>query len=227
MHISECVTKLLVLVEDFEAEEMNLNISLKQKVYNDDDSMLLKKFGSQLTNKANELLRKQNDETKLKTCFIEEIEDNRWKIGQKDEEKNHFITSSIAYRDSNNNSLFCDCQFYLQNQLPCRHIIVLFNRINDEIYDKTYELQQIISLNKRWLKNPANYYLNEVNHYDNIPNYNSQFIVNQITPQKNKILNSNDKYNNIKPILDMLTALIIQCGTNEFNEHLNFLNVIG
>ncbi|CAF5145291.1 unnamed protein product, partial [Rotaria sp. Silwood1] len=54
MHISECVTKLLVLVEDFEAEEMNLNISLKQKVYNDDDSMLLKKFGSQLTNKANE-----------------------------------------------------------------------------------------------------------------------------------------------------------------------------
>ncbi|CAF5161272.1 unnamed protein product, partial [Rotaria sp. Silwood1] len=99
MHISECVTKLLVLVEDFEAEEMNLNISLKQKVYNDDDSMLLKKFGSQLTNKANELLRKQNDETKLKTCFIEEIEDNRWKIGQKDEEKNHFITSSIAYRD--------------------------------------------------------------------------------------------------------------------------------
>ncbi|CAF5027450.1 unnamed protein product [Rotaria sp. Silwood1] len=227
MHISECVTKLLVLVEDFEAEEMNLNISLKQKVYNDDDSMLLKKFGSQLTNKANELLRKQNDETKLKTYFIEEIEDNRWKIGQKDEEKNHFITSSIAYRDSNNNSLFCDCQFYLQNQLPCRHIIVLFNRINDEIYDKTYELQQIISLNKRWLKNPANYYLNEVNHYDNIPNYNSQFIFNQITPQKNKILNSNDKYNNIKPILDMLTALIIQCGTNEFNEHLNFLNVIG
>ncbi|CAF1077972.1 unnamed protein product [Rotaria sordida] len=57
MHISECVTKLVLLVDDIKAEEMILNISLKQKIYNSDDSMLLKRFGSQMTNKAVELLR--------------------------------------------------------------------------------------------------------------------------------------------------------------------------
>ncbi|CAM4847745.1 unnamed protein product [Rotaria magnacalcarata] len=224
MHISECVIKLLVFIGDFKAEERNSNISLKQKIYNDDDSILLKKFGSQLTNKANELLRKQNDETKHKNYFIEEIEDNKWKVGQKDEEKNHSITSSIASRDSNNNLLFCDCQFYLQNHLPCRHMIVLLNKINDEIYERTCELQQIISLNKRWLKSPTKYYLNEANDYDDIPNYNSQFTVTQSTPKENKILNSNDKYSSIRPTLDILAARIIQSGTIEFNEHFNFLN---
>jgi len=39
MHISECVTKLILLVEDIKAEEMNLNINLKQKIYNSDDSI--------------------------------------------------------------------------------------------------------------------------------------------------------------------------------------------
>jgi hypothetical protein len=77
MHISECVTKLILLVEDIKAEEMNLNINLKQKIYNSDDSILLKRFGSQMTNKAIELLHKQNDEIILKHYFIEEIEDNR------------------------------------------------------------------------------------------------------------------------------------------------------
>jgi hypothetical protein len=109
MYISECVAKLIVLVEDIKAEEMYLNISLKQKIYNSDDSILLKRFGSQMTNKAIELLRKQNDEIRLKHYFIEEIEDNRWKIGQKDEEKNHIITSGIIYRDSCEGLLFCDC----------------------------------------------------------------------------------------------------------------------
>ncbi|CAM4863804.1 unnamed protein product [Rotaria socialis] len=106
---------------------MNLNISLKKKIYNDDDSILLKKFDSQLTNKVNELLRKQNDETKLKNYFIEEIENNKWGVGQKDEENNRFIT--------------------------------------------------------------------------------------------------NNKYNSIKPILDILAARIIQSGTIEFKEHLDFLNL--
>ncbi|CAF0908946.1 unnamed protein product [Didymodactylos carnosus] len=193
MHISECVTKFILLVEDIQAEEMNLNISLKQKIYNTDDSILVKRFGSQMTNKAIELLRKQNEEIKLKHYFIEEIEDNRWEISRKGEEKKHFITSSVIYRDSYEGLLFCDCQFYLQNQLPCRHMIVLLNIINDEIYDQTYEIQQIISLNKRWLKNSVDYYLNEINHNDNIQSCDSQFIVTQITARKNKILNSNDE----------------------------------
>jgi hypothetical protein len=76
------------------------------------------------------------------------------------------------------------------------------------------------------VKNPVNYYLNEIDHYDDIQSCNSQFIVTQVTARKNKILNNNDKYNNVKPTLDLLTARIIQSGTNEFNEHLNFLNVI-
>ncbi|CAF1020224.1 unnamed protein product [Didymodactylos carnosus] len=105
-------------------------------------------------------------------------------------------------------------------------MIVLLNKINDDMYDQTYETQQIISLHKRWLKNPVNYYLNEIDDYDNIQSYDSQFLVTQVTAQKNKILYSNDKYNNFKPTLDLLTARIIQSGTNEFNEHLNFLNVI-
>ncbi|CAF3433488.1 unnamed protein product [Rotaria socialis] len=116
-----------IIVNDLKAEEMNLNISLKKKIYNDDDSILLKKFDSQLTNKVNELLRKQNDETKLKNYFIEEIENNKWGVGQKDEENNRFIT--------------------------------------------------------------------------------------------------NNKYNSIKPILDILAARIIQSGTIEFKEHLDFLNL--
>ncbi|CAF1165346.1 unnamed protein product [Rotaria sordida] len=62
--------------------------------------------------------------------------------------------------------------------------------------------------------------------YDNVQNCDPQFIVTQVTAQKNKIINSNDKYNNVKPTLDLLTARIIQSETNEFNEHLNFLNVI-
>jgi len=226
MHISECLTKLLVIVDDIKAEEMNLNISLKQKIYYSDDSMLLKKFGSQMNNKAIELLRKQNDVIKLKNYFIEEIEDNSWKIGQKDEEKNHFISSSIISHDSDKHLLFCDCQFYFQNQLPCRHLIVLFNKINDDIYDETHELQKIMSINKRWLKNPVDYYLNKIDDYDNIQSYNSKSIVTQVRTQKNKVLNNNDKHNIVKPTLDILTARIIQCGTNEFNEHLKFLNVI-
>ncbi|CAF1234674.1 unnamed protein product, partial [Didymodactylos carnosus] len=136
-------------------------------------SILLKKFSSQITNKVIELCRKENDEIKLKHYFIEKIEDNKWRIGQKDEEKNHFITSSIIYGDSCKDLLFCDCRFYLQNQLPCRHTIVLLNKINDHMYDQIYEIQQIISLHKRWLKNPVNYYLNEIDDYNNIQSYDS------------------------------------------------------
>ncbi|CAF0963335.1 unnamed protein product [Didymodactylos carnosus] len=183
-------------------------------------------FGSQITNKVIELFRKQNDELKLKHYFIEEIKDNKWKIDQKDEEKNRFITSSIIYRDSCKDLLFCDCQFYLQNQLPCRHMIVLLNKINDDMYDQTYEIQQkIISLHKRWLKNPVNYYLNEIDDYDNIQSYDSQFLVTQVTAQKNKILYSNDKYNNFKPTLDLLTARIIQSG-NRTEPFINLLDDI-
>ena len=44
--------------------------------------------------------------------------------------------------------------------------------------------------------------------------------------KKNKTLNSNSKYNRVKPTLDLLTARIIQSGANELYEHLNFFNVI-
>ena len=101
-----------------------------------------------MASKAFELLHQQNNELKFKYYFIEEIEDNRWKIGQKEEEKKHFITLSKIYRDSYEGLLICDCQFYLQNQLRCCHMIVLVNKINDEMYDQTCEIQEIISLNK-------------------------------------------------------------------------------
>ncbi|CAF3332776.1 unnamed protein product [Rotaria sp. Silwood2] len=100
MHISECVKKLILAVEDARAEEINTYINLKQRIYNDNDSTMVQQFGAQLINKAIDLLRGQNDELKQKNYFMEELEDNRWEIGQKDEEKNHFITSSIIYRDS-------------------------------------------------------------------------------------------------------------------------------
>ena len=158
IHISECVKQLISLAEDIKAEEMNCKINLKQKIYNSNDSKLLIRSGSQIISKAIELWRQQNNELKFKHYFIEEIEDNRWKIGQKDEEKKHFITSSTIYRDSYEALLICDCQFYLQNQLPYRHMIVLVNKINDEIYHQTYEIQQIISLNKRGLKTSVNQY---------------------------------------------------------------------
>ncbi|CAF1309477.1 unnamed protein product, partial [Didymodactylos carnosus] len=77
MHISECVAKLILIVDDAKADEMNININLKQKVYNYDDSALLKRFHSQITSKAIELLRKQNEELKHEHYFIEEIEESR------------------------------------------------------------------------------------------------------------------------------------------------------
>ncbi|CAF2786046.1 unnamed protein product [Rotaria sp. Silwood2] len=226
MHISECVKKLIIVVEDAKAEEINTSISLKRRIYNSDDSNLLKRFGFQITNKAIELLRKQKEELKHKCYFVEEIEENKWTVGQKDEENKNFITSSIIDRNSCQGLFTCDCQFHLQNQLPCRHMIVLLDRINDEIYDHTNEIQEIISINKRWLKSPTDYYLNEMEHNDILQNHDSQLKLTEISVQKNKILSSNDKYNMLKPTMDLLTARLIQCGTNEFNEHLNFLNVL-
>ncbi|CAF3460435.1 unnamed protein product [Rotaria sp. Silwood2] len=226
MHISECVKKLIIAVEDAKAEEIHIDINLKRKIYNSDDSILLKRFGDQITNRAIELLRKQNEELKHKSYFIEEIEENKWKIGQKDEEKNNFITSSIINRSSSIDLLCCDSQFVLQNQLPCRHIIVLFDRLNDEMYEDENEIQDIISINKRWLKNPVDFYLNETVEPDSLRSRDSQFMITQTVADKNKILSSNDKYNMVKPCLDLLTARIIQWGTKEFNEHLKFLNVV-
>ncbi|CAF3367722.1 unnamed protein product [Rotaria socialis] len=226
LHISECVKKLILAAEDAKAEEIRININLKRQIYNSDDSMFLKRFGNQITNKAIELLRKQNEELKHKSYSVEEIEENKWKVGQKDEEKNTFITSSIINRSSSIDLLCCDCQFVLQNQLPCRHILVLFDRLNDEIYEDETEIQEIISINKRWLKNPVDSYLHETVEPDFLRSRGSQLMITQIIAGKHKILSSNDKYNMVRPCLDLLTARIIQCGTREFNEHLNFLNVV-
>ncbi|CAF2718181.1 unnamed protein product [Rotaria sp. Silwood2] len=110
---------------------------------------MVQQFGAQLINKAIDLLRGQNDELKQKNYFMEELEDNRWEIGQKDEEKNHFITSSIIYRDSYEHLQFCDCE------------------LNDEIFDQANRIQEMISINKRWLKATVDHYLNEVAYYDN------------------------------------------------------------
>ncbi|CAF4476310.1 unnamed protein product, partial [Didymodactylos carnosus] len=112
--------------------------------------------------KAIELLRKQNEKLKHKHYFIKEIEESRWKIGHKDEEENHFITTSIVYRNPYEDLLFCNCQFYLQNQLPCRHMIILLDRNTDELYDQANKIQEVFSINKQWLKNPAGYYINEI-----------------------------------------------------------------
>ncbi|CAF1433130.1 unnamed protein product [Rotaria sordida] len=44
--------------------------------------------------------------------------------------------------------------------------------------------------------------------------------------KKTNTLSSNDKYNIVKPTLDLLTARITQYGTDEFHDHVNFLNVV-
>ncbi|CAF1606765.1 unnamed protein product [Rotaria magnacalcarata] len=226
MHISECVVKLILAVEDARTEEMNTYISLKQKICDSNDSTLVQRFGSQLINKAIDLLRKQNDELKQKHYSIEELEDNSWKIGQKDEEKNRFITSSIIHRDSFEDLLFCDCDYFLQNQLPCRHMIFLFDRLDDEKLDQANGIHEIVSINKRWLKATVDYYLNEIAHYDSILSSNTQYNITQMATKKNNILSSNEKYNIIKPTLDLLTARITQYGTDEFRYHVNFLNIV-
>ncbi|CAF3290213.1 unnamed protein product [Rotaria sp. Silwood2] len=81
MHVSECVTKLILVAEDARVEEMNICVNLKQKIYNGNDPTLVQRFGFQLVNKAIDLLGKQNEELKMKHYFIEELEENKWKIG--------------------------------------------------------------------------------------------------------------------------------------------------
>ncbi|CAF2402127.1 unnamed protein product [Rotaria sp. Silwood2] len=76
MHISKCVKKLILAVEDATAEEINTYINLKQRIYNDNDLTMVQQFGPQLINKAIGLLRGQNDELKQKHYFMEELEDN-------------------------------------------------------------------------------------------------------------------------------------------------------
>ncbi len=39
MHVSECVKKLILVIEDGKAEELHFNISFKQKICNSDDSI--------------------------------------------------------------------------------------------------------------------------------------------------------------------------------------------
>ncbi|CAF5027667.1 unnamed protein product [Rotaria sp. Silwood1] len=226
MHISECVTKLILAAEDARVEEMNICVNLKQKIYNGNDSTLVQLFGFQLVNKAIDLLRKQNEELKMKHYFIEELEENKWKIGQKDDDKNHFITSSIVHRDSYEDLLFCDCEFFLQNQLPCRHLIFLFDILYDETIDKAKTIEEILSVNKRWLKATVDDYLNETAYNDSKQNFNLQCKITQMAPKRHQTLSINDKYNIVKPTLDLLTARITQCGTEEFRDHHTFLNIV-
>ena len=121
IHISECISKLISIVDDTRAEEMNVHISLKQRIYNDNNSALVQRFGFQLLNKAIDLLRKQNEELKTKHYFVE-LEEDTWKIGHKDDDKNQFITSSIIHRDSYD-LLSCDCKsFYRINY----HVDILY-----------------------------------------------------------------------------------------------------
>ncbi|CAF1309494.1 unnamed protein product [Didymodactylos carnosus] len=105
-------------------------------------------------------------------------------------------------------------------------MIILLDRNTDELYDQANKIQEVFSINKRWLKNPVGYYINEIDHDDTAQNFDLQFMIPQITTQKHKILNTNEKYNTLKPTLDLLTAHIIVCGTNKFMEHLNYLNIL-
>ncbi|CAF2970032.1 unnamed protein product [Rotaria sp. Silwood2] len=99
-------------------------------------------------------------------------------------------------------------------------MIFLFDRLNDEIFDQANRIQEIISINKRWLIATVDHYLNEVEYYDNKLSCDLQYKISQMTPKKINTLSSNDKYNIVKPTLDLLTARITQCGTNEFRDHL-------
>ncbi|CAF1492282.1 unnamed protein product [Adineta steineri] len=228
MHISECVQKLVLIADDAKTDEMNIDISLKQKIYNYNDPTVLKRFGFQITNKAIELLRKQNEELKYKRYFIEEIEENRWKIGQKDEQENDFITSSIVYVNSYDDYdlLSCNCIFYVQNELPCRHMMALLDTSNDDLYEQANNIQEIFAINKRWLKHSIDYYINDITDNDVVQNVDPHFIITQTKTQKNTILNNNDKYNKLKPTLDLLLARITECGTDEFIQHVNYLNIL-
>ena len=224
MHIPECISKLISVVDDTRAEEMNLCIKLKQKIYNDNDSALVQRFVFQLVNKAIDILRKQNEELKTKHYFVEELEDDTWKIGQKDDDKDRFVTSSIIHRDLYD-LLSCDCKFFYRINYHV-DIIFLFNIVYDETIDETKAIEDIVSVNKRWLKATIDNYLNETICNDNKQNPNSQCKMTQMAPKKIQTLSTSDKYNLVKPTLDLLTARITQCGTTKFNDHLNFLNIV-
>ncbi|CAF3176233.1 unnamed protein product [Rotaria sp. Silwood2] len=47
-----------------------------------------------------------------------------------------------------------------------------------------------------------------------------------MAPKKNQTSSINDKYSIVKPTLDLSTARITQCGTEEFRDHLTFLNIV-
>ncbi|CAF4530702.1 unnamed protein product [Rotaria sp. Silwood2] len=47
-----------------------------------------------------------------------------------------------------------------------------------------------------------------------------------MAPKKNQTSSINEKYSIVKPTLDVLTARITQCGTEEFRDHLTFLNIV-
>ena len=92
--------------------------------------------------------------------------------------------------------------------------------------DETKAIEDIVSVNKRWLKATIDNFLNETICNDNKQNLNSQCKITQMAPKKIQTLSTSDKYNLVKPTLDLLTAGKTQCGTTEFNDHLNLLNIV-
>ena len=92
--------------------------------------------------------------------------------------------------------------------------------------DETKAIEDIASVNKRWLKATIDNFLNETICNDHKQNPNSQCKITQTAPKEIQTLSTSDKYNLVKSTLDLLTARTTQCGTTEFNYHLNFLNIV-
>jgi hypothetical protein len=115
----------------------------------------------------------------------------------------------------------CSCSSFIMHNLPCRHLLFIMKSVVD--------LNPFIQ--NRWLK----YHLIEKENSDDFepiesqyesvePNVYNKFGKNSQFQDPSRMLDENQKFNKLKPLLDEISKLLCLSGQNEFDENFSFFN---
>lgn len=212
MHLSEVISNLLKFNDSLYVDEKQAGNNLKRKIFYSHESVFFLKFGCLFVDKAIKLMREQEMITNTTTYVIEEVDEYKRLVYSI--KANHVNTVL-------NNALFnCDCMFFKQHKLPCRHILLVYSSL--DLNDKCAKanVNTIFEIAPRWL---CDFNAGFVPKYE----MDKEPIITDSVAQKcETILASNQKYILIKPLCDQFIARVTQTGTDEFRTHLAFFQYL-